>query len=74
MHLILFESRIITNALVIVGLTDLYNLDIITLFSFLISGCSIENPLEQPGATTCKERSSVNFFAHSKHLKRKSKC
>ena len=36
MHLILFESKITTNALVILGLTDLYNRDIIILFSFLI--------------------------------------
>ena len=36
MHLILFESRITTNVLVILGLTDLYNRDIIILFSFLI--------------------------------------
>ena len=73
MHLILFESRITIIVLVILGLTDLYNRDIIILFSFLIGRCSIENPLEQPGATTCKERSSVNFLAHSKHFKQKSK-
>ena len=36
MHLILFESRITTNVLVILGLTDLYNRDIIILCSFLI--------------------------------------
>ena len=70
----LFQSRITTNVLVILGLTDLYNCDIIILFSLLIGWCSIENPLEQPGATTCKERSSVDFLAHSKHFKRKSKC
>ena len=62
-----------TNVLVILKLTDLYNRDII-LFSFLIGWCSIENLLEQPGATTCKERPSVNFLAHSKHFKQKSKC
>ena len=74
MHLILFESRITTNVLVILGLIDLYDRDIIILFSFLIGSCLIENPLEQPGATTCKKRSSVNFFAYSKHFKQKSKC
>ena len=35
-HLILFESRITTNVLLILGLTDLCNRDIIILFSFLI--------------------------------------
>ena len=35
-HLILFESRISINVLVILRLTDLYNRDIIILFSFLI--------------------------------------
>ena len=36
MHLILFESRITTNVLVIFKLTDLYEHDIIILCSFLI--------------------------------------
>ena len=35
-QLILFELRIITNVLVILVLTDLYNRDIIILFYFLI--------------------------------------
>ena len=34
MHLILIELRITTNVLVILGLTDLFNRDIIILFSF----------------------------------------
>ena len=37
MDLILFESRITTNVLVVLELTDLYNRDIIILFSFLFA-------------------------------------